>query len=130
MEYGDILTIPDPFCRCRQSPEATPEGNTAEKIVPEVALSPLPESEKEDKPPSEDDTDTEDSDLKDGLSEGEGGRQQEEEEEEEEEEGAKGAVVSDIMPSPVEGANEVQSFPNWLTNCYVCTAWGRSKLRL
>ena len=114
-----------PFRRYRKSPEATPERNTttAEKVVPEVVLNPLPASEKEDKPPSEDETARGDSDVKDGLSEGEGERQQQEEgvqeeEEEEEEEEATSAVASDSMSSSVQGAKFPGTFTGsrvWIT---------------
>eukprot|EP00752_Nemacystus_decipiens_P003048 g2825.t1 len=82
-----------------ESPEATtPEGSTTEKVVPGVVLNPLPESEEEDTPPSENETDACDSDLKDGLSEGEGKREEEDDHDEQE---ASSAVVS-TTPGPAQ----------------------------
>ena len=83
----------------QKSPEATPEGNTVDKIGPEVVLNPLPE--KEDTPSSENETDRGDLDLKDDFSDREGER----EEEQEEEEDVSSGEVSTTMPSPVQGAN-------------------------
>lgn len=101
LQCGIALTISNPLCRYGKSPEATPEGNTADTTVPEVVLGPLPESEKEDKPPSEIETDTEESERENSLSEGK------EKQEEEEDQGASSALVSTTMPSTVQGTNEM-----------------------